>query len=394
MKSEFLNLLCCPACRSESLKLQSTEEQETEIISGEIICLDCKMEYPIVGAIPRLLLEADRYFPKASTNNNRVEVKESDTSKSLRKTVTHYSAYQGKAYAPLSDKLDNKAILEARSGLKLEEFSQKVVLDAGCGAGRFSRLLSTLSGARVVGFDAGFSIDKARALSLGMNNIDWIQGDILNPPFRDGAFDRVICIGVLNLTADPERGFEKLSNLVKDAGTFSLFLHFTDYLPWNKQKSIKYALGRLFDAIWTEPMRRLITRLPDGFRFRVCRAIWNTRKCIEFLKKGGVIGKGIASVLSRIAPQSSYKSLESAHSNIVRNFDGFSTPYQFSHQIGEILHWCDRLNAVRKVVFTPFRLSFTVYFDRGIDPTEPIEVSYSSEQSIGAIESRGVEEEE
>ena len=54
MKKELINILACPVCKGK-LKLSAEEENEQEIISGELHCASCKVSYPIVDTIPNLL---------------------------------------------------------------------------------------------------------------------------------------------------------------------------------------------------------------------------------------------------------------------------------------------------------------------------------------------------
>ncbi|MFC1898806.1 methytransferase partner Trm112 [Chloroflexota bacterium] len=54
MKKELMNILACPVCKGK-LQLSVEEENEQEIISGELYCASCKVNYPIVDTIPNLL---------------------------------------------------------------------------------------------------------------------------------------------------------------------------------------------------------------------------------------------------------------------------------------------------------------------------------------------------
>ena len=54
MKRELVDILACPVCKGV-LKLDVAEENETEIVSGSLRCLKCKVNYPIEDTIPNLL---------------------------------------------------------------------------------------------------------------------------------------------------------------------------------------------------------------------------------------------------------------------------------------------------------------------------------------------------
>jgi uncharacterized protein YbaR (Trm112 family) len=54
MRRELLDILACPVCKGD-LKLEVTEENEEEIVSGKLICTSCGTEYPIEDGIPNML---------------------------------------------------------------------------------------------------------------------------------------------------------------------------------------------------------------------------------------------------------------------------------------------------------------------------------------------------
>ncbi len=393
MRKRLLSLLLCPACGTDGLEVVATGLEGEEILEGAIQCRGCGKEYPIVNGIPRMLPEAFDYFPRdrARADSSGSEAANDADAKDLRLTVQNYSAYQGKAYAPLADRLDNRRILELRTSLDLADFEGKVCLDAGCGVGRLSRTMAKAPAELVVGFDAGYAVDAAKEKSKEFENIEWVQADILRPPFKLGSFDRVISIGVLNLTARPDVGFVKLANLVKKGGTLSLYVHLFGYVPWNKLNSVKSALGHLYDTLTKEPFRKLVSRMPDGARYGVCKALWEYRSRIESGKrKGGLVGK-IAQVIERLGPASGYKPMESAESNIVRNFDSYSTPFQHSNEFTELLDWFEGYKTFRKLKVAPYRLSVTGWIGEERAGTEPLEVWYSPSKPMDEFEAAGVE---
>lgn len=54
MKASLMDILCCPLDKAE-LELNIIEEDETEVLAGELTCTDCGTEYPIEDGIPNLL---------------------------------------------------------------------------------------------------------------------------------------------------------------------------------------------------------------------------------------------------------------------------------------------------------------------------------------------------
>jgi SAM-dependent methyltransferase len=115
------------------------------------------------------------------------------------------------------------------------EFEGRLVLDVGCGAGRFAEVALD-AGARVVALDYSNAVDAAR-LNLGSNaRLEIVQGDIYALPFAPGTFDFVYCFGVLQHTPDVTRAFRALPPLLRPGGrlAFDVYPRLARNLLWSK----------------------------------------------------------------------------------------------------------------------------------------------------------------
>ena len=56
MNKEHLKYLVCPRCQI-SLKLKNIENEAEHIISGKLICIGCRKEFPVKEGIPRFIEE-------------------------------------------------------------------------------------------------------------------------------------------------------------------------------------------------------------------------------------------------------------------------------------------------------------------------------------------------
>ncbi len=89
-------------------------------------------------------------------------------------------------------------------------------LDAGCGAGTYTRFLAKL-GIDIVGLDYSFpSLQKAR--SRGEETIGWCVADINKIPLKSDYFDGVICFGVIQALDDSSNAVSSLSKVIKPGG--------------------------------------------------------------------------------------------------------------------------------------------------------------------------------
>jgi len=54
MKKEMMSILVCPVCKGK-LELKTEKANDSEIVSGALYCVRCKVNYPITDTIPNLL---------------------------------------------------------------------------------------------------------------------------------------------------------------------------------------------------------------------------------------------------------------------------------------------------------------------------------------------------
>lgn len=203
MREGLLDLLQCPACQS-GLTLRSARRLGDHVQSGTLSCRSGH-DYAIREFLP-VFAPPIGYMEAFST---------------LRQTSA--------AHLPTTGDLDVAALtLEEFIGqtqIDPEELRGKLVLDAGCGGGRFTKLLAG-HGARVVGLDLdGVGLRAARDELSGYEDVDFVQADLFNLPFRPGAFDCVYSLGVLHHTPDPRRAFLGLTSLLRAGGQIAVWVY-------------------------------------------------------------------------------------------------------------------------------------------------------------------------
>ncbi len=143
---------------------------------------------------------------------------------------------------------EDRATFRARTGFEPADLAGARVLDAGCGMGRYLRVVAE-AGAIAVGMDLSRAVDAARDLTAPWPGVSLVQGDLLRPPFPPSTFDRIYSLGVLDHTPDPRRAFLELARLLRPGGRISVWVY-----PRERP-----ALERIIDA-----HRAISTRLPLG----------------------------------------------------------------------------------------------------------------------------------
>src|SRR5688500_4545224 len=113
-------------------------------------------------------------------------------------------------------------------GASLDVVRGKVVLEAGCGAGRFTELLLA-AGARVVATDLSVAVEANYENCAQRDAYFVCQADLRTLPVRPGSFDIVLCLGVIQHTPSPEESIGALASYVKPGGMLVIDHYSYDY---------------------------------------------------------------------------------------------------------------------------------------------------------------------
>jgi SAM-dependent methyltransferase len=120
---------------------------------------------------------------------------------------------------------EDRATFRNRTGLVPEDLDGKVVLDAGCGMGRYMRIAAESPARLIVGIDLSLAVVAARELTGDLPAVAVLRGDLLRPPFAPGSFDLIYSLGVLDHTPDPRRAFLALARLLKPGGRIAIWVY-------------------------------------------------------------------------------------------------------------------------------------------------------------------------
>jgi SAM-dependent methyltransferase len=101
------------------------------------------------------------------------------------------------------------------------------VADLGCGAGTDTLVAAQMVGpsGRVTGVDmTPEMLAKARSAAeqMGVENVDFVDGEIERLPFADGSIDVVISNGVIDLVPDKDAVFAEIFRVLRPGGRMQL----------------------------------------------------------------------------------------------------------------------------------------------------------------------------
>jgi SAM-dependent methyltransferase len=214
MNPEFVPLLRCPVTGSE-VELKTEEFFANGMVkTGSLTTKDGKTSYRIINGIPRFVGKECysgsfgyewRKWPRVQFESENIGgAMEGHTTKMFR-SIT---------------------------GFKGDELKGKLVVEFGCGPGRFLDVVRTWGGV-AVGIDMSLAVESARENFKDDDKVLIVQGDILNPPFDNEIFDVGYTIGVLHHTPCQSEGLKVLVDKVKPGGKVSCCVYpksgFYDY---------------------------------------------------------------------------------------------------------------------------------------------------------------------
>ena len=302
MKKDFLRVLACPECRT-ALSLHDDSAGEA-IVSGDLSCSRCRAVFRIERDIPRFVA-SDSYVRSFSFEWNRFQ-------------TTQLDSVDGRG--------ESRERFAQSFNFDPSQLKGRLVLDAGCGMGRFAEI-ALANGATVVGADLSLAIEAAYR-NLGHHpNAHFVQADLWRLPFAPETFDVIYSLGVLHHTPDARKSFDTLVKYLKPGGVISITL----YSGYNR-----------FYVQATNFWRRLTPRLPA----RLLYALSHAAIPLYYLYRLPVVGVACQGALPiSMHPDPTWRTLDT--------FDCYSPTYQSYHTHPEVYKWFAEANLTNIAVLEP-----------------------------------------
>jgi len=130
-----------------------------------------------------------------------------------------FKEFNYKSYFEEAKNLLNKRLI--RNEIKIPNIKNLVLLDQGCGGGRYTTAWKLMGVNKAVGIDfsdIGLSDAKSRVELASINDIEFVKGSVLDMPFEDETFDIVFSNGVLHHTEDWRKGIKEQIRVMKSGG--------------------------------------------------------------------------------------------------------------------------------------------------------------------------------
>jgi SAM-dependent methyltransferase len=256
MKQRLLKFLACPSCRAAVHLREATADDDGEIMAGTLSCEGCAQIFPIMNGVPRFASMADVGEEKAE--------------------IATKFGYEWKHFTQEDTRYGDQ-FLGWLNPVTPEFFTDKIVLDAGCGKGRHSVLAAEWGAREVIGIDLSEAVDIAFAATRNRDNVHVVQADVCHLPFAQ-TFDYAFSLGVLDHIPDPLEGFRSIASRLKPGGRLSVWVYGAENNEW---------ITRFVDPVRTRFTSRVsprtllhLSKIPTAILYLTTKLIYGPLKRI------------------------------------------------------------------------------------------------------------------
>ena len=290
LSADLQAILRCLSCGS---KLEGDQ-------AGGYLCPACKRAYPNANGIARFV-DAQQYAASFGFQWHRYQKTQLDNDQ-LRESERHFLA---------------------KTALRPEDLKGKLVLDVGCGMGRFAEV-ATRWGARVVGVDLSAAAEVA-AKNLADRQFTAFQADVFALPFAPESFDVIYSIGVLHHTPDCEAAVKALDKYLKPGGLLVVWLY-SGYNKWYR-----------FSDFWRRYTHKMKPERLHGILKVAVPFFYNLN---QGLKRVPLVGPPAAGAIHHVFPVNRQKEPEA---RMLDTFDWYSPKYQSKHTYEQVFKWFEAM---------------------------------------------------
>jgi uncharacterized protein YbaR (Trm112 family)/SAM-dependent methyltransferase len=209
MRLNLLNVVCCPLCRNRLEVSTALRGDAQDLLDGSLQCSGCKHEFAVEGGIPDLL-PGTQHKATASAFSFQWQF-------SFRRKFETGTLY-GYDVRGLVDWVFTNCFTPVKRGDWL--------LDAGCGRGdKTIEIARRHPEGQVIGLDLTNTLPLSRKAAEGIGNVDFVRGDLMKPPIRDGVIAKAMSWGVLHHTPDTSQAFHSLARTISPTGELAAWLY-------------------------------------------------------------------------------------------------------------------------------------------------------------------------
>ena len=285
VSSDLLELLRSPV---DGSKLKQENDQLVDVGGNQ---------WPIVDGIPRFV--QSEHLESFGLQWNKYEVAHDD---------------------------EDQATFAAKTGVKLGELAGMKVLDAGCGGGRYCKVVAE-AGGTVFGADHTHAVEKAAKLCSHLGNVKLMQADLKQLPFEPESFDFVFSIGVMHHDSDTKAVFDAVAKMVRPGGRYSVWL---------------YRRNQWWQEWLNTTLRNRTTK-------------WKPERLERWCRFGATLG-GLPIVNRTLNKVINFSAHPSYENRVCDTFDWWAPEFQYHHTVDELKTWFEAAGFEQLRVLPPEKL--------------------------------------
>src|SRR5262249_21993776 len=221
----------CPGCGGD-LALHSALLVQRHIEEGTLECRSCGASYPIEHGVPVFVPDQDRRDVVQTTSG----------------FARNWDEYNDVILQ--NEELNDELFRDWISPVDPNSFAGKLVLEPGCGMGRWLRIAARYSPRTLIGVDYSSIAYTAARNVREMENVHVIRADIHKLPLKK-RIEWTYCLGVVHHTPEPEKTFDALVSVLGPAGRMTVWVYGKEGNRW-------------IHALVTPLRKHVTSRLPHG----------------------------------------------------------------------------------------------------------------------------------
>ncbi len=231
MEESLLEHLACPDC-AQPLQLKAPRTVAGRIDRGLLGCGACHRSWPIEDGVPNFVAGGD--VP--------------DVIQTTSGFARNWDAFNDVILD--NEELNDELFRDWITPFQPEGFRGKLVVEPGCGMGRWLRIAHRYGPRTLIGVDYSEVAYTAARNLRDLPDVHVIRADVLRLPLRR-TVESIYCLGVVHHTPDPARTFGALVDVLAPGGTINCWVYGAEGNEW---------ITRFVD-----PLRlRVTSRLPHG----------------------------------------------------------------------------------------------------------------------------------
>ena len=263
-------------------------------------------QFPIIKGIPRFIRGKDNYsqsFGYQWKKWGKVQLESENIDKPMQ-------GHTSKMFNTITDNI----ITSIRK--------DDLIIDIGCGSGRFIDVIKMKHNNRIIGIDYSNSVETAHKNFKYDANVCIIQADALNLPFQSDTFNGSFSIGVLHHTPNPAAGVKEAYRILKKGSWFAISV---------------YSKKSYYDKSIIKYYRKIFNFLMPLFSYYP--AILYSYIAIYFLRP---ISKNIRLFRPIIMKLFPFVDLPDKKWSILDTFDSVTPSYASTHESNEVHDWLNK----------------------------------------------------